>query len=66
MSKPSLMRCWVEGGVVLPEPTHSGLNECQTNWTLRDSNALCSDPFWEAKRGLLVEFVYCRFHIDVE
>ena len=30
------------------------------------ANALCGAPFWEAKRGLHVEFVYCRFHIDVE
>jgi acetyl esterase len=31
-----------------------------------NSNALCGIPFWEAKRGLHVEFGYCRFHIDVE
>jgi len=37
-------------------PTARGVN----------SNALCGIPFWEAKRGLHVEFVYCRFHSDVE
>jgi hypothetical protein len=31
-----------------------------------NSNALCGIPFWEAKRGLHVEFVCCRFHVDVE
>lgn len=34
--------------------------------TLRNSNALCGIPFWEAKQGLLVEFVNGRLHIDVE
>ena len=33
---------------------------------LRHSNALCGIPFWEAKRGLQVEFVSCRLHLDVE
>jgi hypothetical protein len=31
-----------------------------------DSNFLCGIPFGEAKRGLQVEFVCCRLHIDVE
>ena len=35
-------------------------------WTLRDGNALGGNPFWEAKRGLQIEFVHCRLHIDVE
>jgi len=33
---------------------------------LRHSNALCGIPFWEAKRGLQIEFVDCRLHMDVE
>src|SRR6266851_4329916 len=31
MSKPSLMRCWVEAGVELAEPAYSRSNECQTS-----------------------------------
>jgi hypothetical protein len=35
-------------------------------WALRNSRALCGIPFREAKRGLLVDFVYCRLHTDME
>src|SRR5260370_18414299 len=31
MSKPWLMRCWVEAGVELAEPAYSRSNECQTS-----------------------------------
>ena len=34
-------------------------------WTLGNSNALCGIPLQE-KRGLSVEFIYSRLHIDVE
>ncbi len=28
--------------------------------------SLCRIPFLEAKRGLQLQFVHCRLHIDVE
>ena len=34
-------------------------------WTPGNSNALCGIPLQE-KRGLSVEFIYCRLYIDVE
>lgn len=34
--------------------------------TKREATVLCGNPLWEAKRGLWVEFVHCRLHIDVE
>jgi hypothetical protein len=53
------IRAWVER-------KSSARSESSAARPLRHSNALCGIPLWEAKRGLQVEFVSCRLHLDVE